>query len=145
MPYFMACIRETLRVSPPTPVILPLYVSEMGLVINDIWIPQKTEIAANPYIIHRSKQIFGVDADVFRPERWLEGSEIDIRLMDKYDLAWGYGSRKCMGKNLSLFESQKLCLQLFRDFEISSTRLVQTENWGVELYKNQSVTLISKT
>lgn len=71
MPFFMACVHETLRVAPPTPVILPRYVSKEGMVINGIWVPEKTELAANPYIIHRNKEVFGSDADIFRPERWL--------------------------------------------------------------------------
>ena len=112
MLFFTACIRETLRIAPPTPIILPRYVSAHGLVINNILIPEKTEIAANPHIAHRNKKIFGADADMFRPERWLEGPETNTRLMDKYDLAWGYGNRKCVGKNLSLFETQKLCVQV---------------------------------
>lgn len=113
MPYFMACIRETLRIAPPTPIILPRYVSTGGMLINGIWIPPKTEIAANPYPIHRDKRIFGKDANIFRPERWLE-DPAQIKLMDKYDFAWGYGSRKCIGKSLALLDAQKFCVQVNR-------------------------------
>lgn len=111
MPYFMACIRETLRIAPPTPIILPRYVSSGGMFVNDIWVPPKTEIAANPYLIHRDERIFGENPDVFRPERWLEDSA-QIKLMDKYDFAWGYGSRKCIGKSLALLDAQKFCVQV---------------------------------
>lgn len=33
----------------------------------------QTIIGANPWVIHRQKEIFGADCDLFRPERWLEG------------------------------------------------------------------------
>lgn len=37
----------------------------------------------NPYVVHRSRQVFGEDADFFRPERWLEGDE---KIMNRYML-----------------------------------------------------------
>lgn len=111
MPFFEACVRETLRIAPPAPTILPRYVSKEGMLINGIWVPEKTEVAANPYVIHRNKEVFGNDADIFRPERWLERPE-RLRLMDKYNFAWGYGDRKCIGKTLALFETRKFCLQV---------------------------------
>lgn len=117
MPFLMACVRETLRVAPPTPIILPRYVSKGGMVINGTWIPEKTEIAANPYVIHRNQEVFGSDADIFRPERWLEQSE-RLRLMEKYEFGWGYGDRKCIGKNLALFEAQKFVLQVCVPLEV---------------------------
>ncbi len=111
MPYFKACVREALRIDPPTPVILPRYVSTGGIVINGVRVPEGTELAANPHIIHRNKEVFGVDVEMFRPERWLEQPD-RLRLMDKYDFAWGYGSRRCIGKNLALLEAQKFCVQV---------------------------------
>ena len=67
--YFMACIRETLRISPSTPVTFPRIVSEGGLVLNSTFVPSKIEIGANPFVINRDESVFGTDADFFRPER----------------------------------------------------------------------------
>lgn len=123
MPFFQACLRETLRITPPASTILPRYVSKEGMTINGIRVPEKTELAANPYVIHRNQEVFGQDTDVFRPERWLERQSLELepesqseqrlRMMDKYDFAWGYGDRKCIGKNLAVFEAGKFCLQVF--------------------------------
>lgn len=126
MPFFMACVRETLRIAPPTPITLPRYVSKGGMVINGIWVPEKTEIAANPYVVHRNEEVFGADADIFRPERWLERPE-KLPLMNKYDFSWGYGNRKCIGKNLALFGMQKFCLQVFRVYGVLWWH---TTNWN---------------
>ena len=112
MPYFMACVHETLRLSPPISTVLPRYAPRGGMYVNGEWISEKVELGANPYVIHRSRKIFGLDADNFRPERWL-GNPEQVRLMHKYSFAFGYGSRKCLGKNIALFESQKFCAQVY--------------------------------
>ena len=111
MPYFKACVRETLRIRPPTPINLPRYVAKGGMVIDGVWVPDTVEIGANPYLVHRNKNIYGEDVESFRPERWLENSE-KTRWMDKYDFSWGYGSRRCVGKNIALMDGQKFVLQV---------------------------------
>lgn len=111
MTFFLACAKETLRFAPSTPIVLPRYVSPGGMVLNGSFVPEKTEIGANPYIIHRDKAVFGEDANIFRPERWLEDPD-RVRAMDKYTLAWGYGARKCLGKNIAQLETHKLLVQV---------------------------------
>ncbi|KAI1502628.1 cytochrome P450 monooxygenase [Biscogniauxia marginata] len=129
LPYFSACHQETLRYHPSTPMIIPRYVSDDGLNLYGKWVPPGTEIGANPYVIHRDKGVFGEDADVFRPERWLEDSE-KSKEMDRYILTWGYGPRICLGKNIALLETNKLLIQFFRMFRPS---IVDTRNiWRQE-------------
>ena len=111
MPYFMACVNETLRLSPSVSMMLPRYAPPGGVFIGKTWVSEKTEIAANPYVLQRNTEIFGLDADTFRPERWL-GDPEQVLLMHKYFFAFGYGSRRCLGKNIALFESQKYCVQV---------------------------------
>lgn len=74
------------------------------------YVPPGTEIGANPYVIHRDKGVFGNDADLFRPERWLD-DPANAQEMEKYILTWGYGPRICLGKNIALLETYKLLLQ----------------------------------
>lgn len=111
MPYFIACVKETLRFSPSTPMIMPRYISTGGLTVDGHWIPAKTEMGANPYVVHRDTTVFGEDADTFRPERWL-GNEQRAKVMDKFLMTFGYGTRTCLGKNIAQLETQKLCLQV---------------------------------
>ena len=168
MQFFMACVYETLRLSPSVSVILPRYAPAGGMNLNGIWISERAEVAANPYVIHRNTEIFGSDADTFRPERWL-GSPDQVRLMHKFSLGFGYGSRKCLGRNIALFESQKFIVQvcstpesmvkfryvtntmstkLFRDFDIRSSspeRPFLLQNWGVNVYFEQYIELKART
>lgn len=111
MPYFDACHRETLRYQPSTPIILPRYVSPGGVDLYEKFAPEGTEIGANPYVIHGNKGVFGEDADVFRPKRWLEDSEREKK-MDRCILTWGYGTRICLEKNIALLEIYKLLIQV---------------------------------
>lgn len=139
LPYFMACINETLRHDAPAQTILPRYVSPGGLEAYGTIIPEGSEIGASPYIIHRDKGIFGADAHIFRPERWLEDDKRNQQ-MEKYGMWWGYGDRNCAGKNFAQLEMQKLCLQLIREFEITSAspqNRFTHKKWAVGMYWNQ--------
>lgn len=69
----------------------------------------------NPAVVHFDQLNFGQDADEFRPERWLGP---DAAMMDRHMLAFGYGSRTCVGKNISLAEPHKLTPQVLRSFEL---------------------------
>ncbi|KAG8532440.1 uncharacterized protein KY384_002317 [Bacidia gigantensis] len=71
LPYFSACVAETLRFEAPAQTILPRYVPQGGLMWKGRLIPSGTEMGASPFIIHRNRAVFGDDADCFRPERWL--------------------------------------------------------------------------
>ncbi|KAB8356377.1 hypothetical protein FH972_023961 [Carpinus fangiana] len=139
LPYFMACVKETLRFSPSTPIIMPRLVSSGGMEIEGHWVPAGTEIGANPYVVHRSTDIFGEDAHEFHPERWLV-SEEHSKEMDKHMMAWGYGARVCLGKNIAQLTTQKLCLELFRRFDLGTQDVDnpwRAENWGIMVYWDQ--------
>jgi cytochrome P450 len=46
-----------------------------GLWIGSWLIPGETIVGINPVVLHRNQEIFGYDAERFRPERWLEASK----------------------------------------------------------------------
>ena|ERR1700761_6581522 len=68
---------ETLRLFPPVPVnVRASSVSAPVLIPNPIvrpmYIPPDKEIIYNVFIIHRRKDHWGSDADVFDPMRWID-------------------------------------------------------------------------
>lgn len=67
---------------------------------------------------HHNRDSFGSDADEFRPERWLEVAGTQAAsIMEQNLAAFGFGSRTCIGKNVSLLEINKLVPVLARDFD----------------------------
>lgn len=126
--YFTACHREALRLHPPVPIILPRYVSQGGLNLYGTFAPAGTEIGANAYVTNRNKDVFGDDADDFRPERWLEDTQKEAN-MEKYMFSWGYGARICLGRHIAQLETYKLLVQVSRpllSFHFERCWLVRT-------------------
>ncbi len=101
--------------SPPAPAIIPRLVSEGGIELSGKHVPEGVELAANPYLVHQDRNIFGDDADLFRPDRWLESRETEREYL-KHILTFGYGSRICLGQHVAFMELYKGPLQFLRTF-----------------------------
>ncbi|GES56824.1 cytochrome P450 monooxygenase [Aspergillus terreus] len=115
LPYFVACVRETLRLNPPAPNIFPRYVSEPGMDLYGRFAPAGTEISGNPWIMQRDRGLFGEDAEDFKPERWLDPEQ--AKLFNKYLFTFGYGARVCLGRDVAMMELFKGPLQFFCHFK----------------------------
>lgn len=95
MKYFQACLKEAMRLHPALGQILPRVVPQGGIHLCGTFLPQGTEVGCNAWTVHRDKSVFGEDADIFRPERWLDPDEEKVRNMDRYHFVFGAGSRTC--------------------------------------------------
>jgi cytochrome P450 len=79
---------------------------------SPVLIPKGTAVAFSVYTLHRRPDLYGMDAELFRPERWDE----DMPLGHNDTTAkWGYlpfngGPRICLGS--------KCCSPLFRAWRI---------------------------
>ncbi len=87
MPYFQACMREALRMHPAVGQLLERVVPKGGATIDDIQLPPGTIVGINPWVAARDEAVYGYDADVFRPERWIDADEQRLKLMDRNWLA----------------------------------------------------------
>ena len=84
LPYFQACLKEAMRVRPAVGLNITRLVPPEGTELEGLGhFPGGTSIAVNGWVLHRDKEVFGQDADVFRPERWLEDEE-RARRMERY-------------------------------------------------------------
>lgn len=69
-----------------------------------VLIPKGSTVAYSVYAMHRRPDLYGMDAELFRPERWDE--DMPMR-RDKTNATWGYlhfngGPRACLGRKLQV-------------------------------------------
>jgi cytochrome P450 len=120
LPYLGAVIKEALRCFPAVGLPLERIVPAAGMTVCGYFLPCETIVGCNAWALHQNQDIFGDDSDIFRPERWLDRPKDKIGAMNTYLLAFGAGSRSCIGKNISLLEIYKLVPTLLRTFEVGS-------------------------
>ncbi|KAB5522945.1 cytochrome P450 86A1 [Coniochaeta sp. 2T2.1] len=127
-PYLQAVIREGIRMWPPATGLLPK-VSKTDQFICGQRIPAGTNVAWAPFSVMRNKTVFGDDAGIFRPERWIDVPQDKWRLMDStVMLDFGSPSRwECLGKNIAMIELNKTYVELLRRFDF--TLIDPTDPW----------------
>ncbi|KAH6653277.1 cytochrome P450 [Truncatella angustata] len=141
--YLDACIKEAGRLHPVNSTLLERVVSETGLEVQGHFLPPGTVVGINPWVSHRDHELFGADADDWRPERWLTNEKTQLE-WEKSTLTFGSGNRSCIGKHIAKLEIYKLIPELLKHFEIA---LVHPErDWTVEGFwvakqKDMNVTL----
>ncbi|KAF2219367.1 cytochrome P450 [Elsinoe ampelina] len=118
LPYLSAVIDESIRVHPATGFILERLVPKGGVELCGIHLPENTVVGVNTWVLHRNKDVFGEDSEVFRPERWIENDNDQIRDMKRNLFTFGYGPRSCIGKNISMLEMWKVVFELYRTFDV---------------------------
>jgi cytochrome P450 len=56
--------------------------------------PIQSVVGVNAWAIHRNPEIFGSDADIFRPERWM-GPREEVARMEQHNYAVRVSSFSC--------------------------------------------------
>jgi cytochrome P450 len=73
-----------------------------GAVLNGYFIPEGMTVGITGWVTQRDKAVFGEDADYYRPERWLEVDEKQVRIMDKNMLAVSIAILDVLGSSLTI-------------------------------------------
>ncbi|KVH96761.1 premnaspirodiene oxygenase-like [Cynara cardunculus var. scolymus] len=112
--YLKLVIKETLRLHPPIPLLLPRECRER-CEINGYMIPVKTKVFINAWALGRDPE-FWIDAENFVPERF-ENSHLDFTGSSCEYIPFGAGRRICPGRTFGLANVEFLLVNLLYHFD----------------------------
>ncbi|KIK60906.1 hypothetical protein GYMLUDRAFT_200226 [Collybiopsis luxurians FD-317 M1] len=136
MPLLGATVKETLRFHPVAlhvwraareDDILPLstpITTTTGEILTEVPISKGTRVVLSIPVYNRNKAIFGEDAHMFNPYRWLEPNHVTkgVSLGPYANLAtFSAGIRVCIGWRFAVIELQAFIVELLSNFEFSKT------------------------
>ncbi|XP_021286876.1 geraniol 8-hydroxylase-like [Herrania umbratica] len=145
LPYLQAIVKETLRLHPPVPLLLPRKAGE-DVEIHNFIVPKGAQVLVNAWAIGRDPTIWE-EPDLFLPKRFL-GSEVDIRGRDFGFIPFGAGRRICPGLPLAMRMVHLMLGGLIHSFDwkledgVTPERLDMEDKFGLVLYKAQPLRAI---
>ncbi|GJT98271.1 cytochrome P450 [Tanacetum coccineum] len=143
--YFNAFIKETLRLHPVVPLLLPRRAVEACEVMN-YTIPQNSQIWVNVWAIGRDPKVWE-DPNTFKPERFI-GSHLDFTGHDYEFIPFGGGRRMCPGIPSGIKSLQTILATLIHEYDWvlpsneNPAKLDMNEKFGVTLQKEKPLELI---
>ncbi|GAB4830285.1 hypothetical protein Ancab_040682 [Ancistrocladus abbreviatus] len=141
LPYLQSVIRETLRLHPAVPLLLPRTVST-DFELCGFTVPKNARVIVNAWAIGRDPN-FWENPNSFKPERFL-GSEIDLKGQHLEFIPFGAGRRICPGMPLALRLLPFMLGSLLHYFNwklengVKPESMDMNEKFGVTLHKAQS-------
>ncbi|XP_052134362.1 cytochrome P450 98A1-like isoform X2 [Oryza glaberrima] len=99
LPYLQAVVKESFRLHPPTPLMLP-HKASTSVKIAGYDVPKDASVVVNVWAVARDPGVWDNPLE-YRPERFLEES-IDIKGSDYRVLPFGAGRRVCPGAQLGI-------------------------------------------
>ncbi|XP_060203521.1 probable (S)-N-methylcoclaurine 3'-hydroxylase isozyme 2 [Lycium barbarum] len=145
LPYLAACVKETLRIHPPTPFLIPRRAPETCRIMN-YTIPKNSRLLVNVWAIGRDSKTWE-DPLSFRPERFLD-SNVDFRGQDFEFIPFGAGRRICPGLPFARQIVHLILASLAHYFEWSlpngedPMQLNMEEKFGVTLQKEKPLLVV---
>ncbi|PNX72639.1 cytochrome p450 [Trifolium pratense] len=146
--YFKSVIKETLRMHPSIPLLLPRE-SRKQCQINGYDIPTKTRVAVNVWAIGRDPR-YWVEAESFKPERFIN-NPIDFKGTNFQYIPFGGGRRMCPGVVFALPNVELPLAELLYHFdwklpnEMKIEELDMTESFGITAGRKNDLCLIPIT
>ncbi|KAG4400552.1 hypothetical protein GLYMA_07G083000v4 [Glycine max] len=145
LPYLQAVVKETFRLHPPTPMLLP-HKSEVDIELCGFMVPKSAQILVNLWATGRDSSIW-TNPDEFTPERFLE-SDIDFKGHDFELIPFGAGRRICPGLPLASRTLHVVLASLLYNYDWKLTDgqkpedMDVSEKYGITLHKAQPLLVI---
>ncbi|KAI0002552.1 cytochrome P450 [Russula compacta] len=151
LPFLNAVIKETVRFDTVVShlfrvatrdEVIPLsgkVLCRSGSVIEELHVPRRTHIIISDVAYNRNKDIWGEDADVWRPSRWIDGSikspGANVGVWTNL-MSFGAGHRACLGWRFAITEIQAFLFELISELKFEPTKAaarIRRENCLVTL------------
>ncbi|MFS8000080.1 putative cytochrome P450 [Helianthus anomalus] len=114
MKYLKAVLKETLRLHPPIPTLVPR-VARQDAKVMGYDIAKGTRVIINAWAIARDPKVWD-DPNEFRPERFLDCT-IDFKGRDFDLIPFGAGRRGCPGIAFAMTTNESLLVNLLHKFD----------------------------
>ncbi|ETS74965.1 hypothetical protein PFICI_13449 [Pestalotiopsis fici W106-1] len=118
--YLQAVVLEGLRKHPPLSQLRERVVPAGGDTLGGFHLPAGTFVGFNGWGTQLNTEVYGDDAKLFRPERWIAADEDRLREMHAcHSLIFGHGATKCLGMGMAMMEIPKVIFELLRNFDVT--------------------------
>lgn len=116
LPYLQSVVNETLRHHSTSGIGLPRVVppGSAGVEFRGHYFPAGTTLSVPTYSVHHSRDIWGEDADEFRPSRWVNVTE---RQRNAF-IPFSHGPRSCIGRNVADMELKLIVATWVRRYDV---------------------------
>ncbi|KAJ1294797.1 hypothetical protein BS78_01G174300 [Paspalum vaginatum] len=138
LPYLQAVIKETFRLHPPAPLLLPRHAQD-DIKIMGYTIPKGSRVFVNVWAMGRDKETWS-EPEKFMPERFI-GRTVDLRGGDFDLIPFGGGRRICPGMPLAIRMVHMVLASMLNKFtwklpaEVERNGVDMAENFGLTLTK----------
>ncbi|PON33269.1 Cytochrome P450, E-class, group I [Trema orientale] len=129
LPYLQAIIKETFRLHPPAPLLLPRK-AETDVEVCGYTVPKGAQVLVNVWAVSRDPSIWE-SPNEFIPERFLE-SNVDVKGRHFELLPFGGGRRICPGLPLAIRMVHLMLGSLIHSFDWKLEGGVELESMNME-------------
>jgi len=128
LPFLNAVIKETMRMCPILSRPMERIVPAGGITICGSYVPAGTTVGCAPLVMHRNTAVYGSDAGVFRPRRWLDADSEKLKTMDAAHLGFSRGRRVCLGQYIAVMQMKKVLSAVMLRFKVCQLMDVLCKN-----------------
>ncbi|KAI8867033.1 cytochrome P450, partial [Ramicandelaber brevisporus] len=117
LPYLDAVLTESMRIRTIVGEFLPRVVPEGGRQIGSVFVPGGYEVGVPAHVMHNYSQYWD-SPEIFKPERFLEGTPEEIAARRQLVTPFSIGVRSCIGRQLAMVQLVVGLATIIQHFEI---------------------------